>query len=147
MATSPINKLFGQSDVLSRLQDHANRLIRLQRKLDLALPAVSRGAVQVANLQEGELTVHVTSPVMATRLKLGLESLKASLQAAGEPIRTITVKVRVSPFQGQGQQAEAEVRPIGTGGKEALLQLSNELKPDDPLAQALKRMLDRSTQG
>ncbi|MDP5238126.1 DciA family protein [Uliginosibacterium sp. 31-16] len=144
MATSPINKFFIKSDVLSRLQDHANHLIRLQRKLDAALPAASRGAAQVANLQDGELILHVTSPVMATRLKLGLESLKDSLQAAGEPVRSITVKVRVSPFQGTGREEEAEVRPIGAGGREALQHLAEELKPDDPLARALKRMVERS---
>ncbi|MBS1207851.1 MAG: hypothetical protein H6R19_249 [Proteobacteria bacterium] len=144
MATSPIHKLFGQSEILSRLQDHANRLIRLQRTLESALPAASSGAAQVANFQEGTLTIHVASPVMATRLKLGLESLKSRLQAAGEPVESITVKVRTSPFQGRNEQEEAEVRPIGSGGRAALLQLSEGLKPDDPLALALKRMVERS---
>lgn len=144
MATSPIHKFFGKSDVLSRLQDHANRLIRLQRKLDAALPAATRGAAQVANLQDGELTLHVASPVMATRLNLGLESLKGSLQAAGEPIRSIKVKVRANPFQGTAAAEDVAARPIGQGGKRALQNLAEELGEEDSLAQALKRMVDKS---
>ena len=144
MASSPISKFFSHSDPLARLQDHARLLLRLQRKLDAALPAAARGAASVANLLDGELTVHVTSPVMATRLKLSQESLRASLQAAGEAVSSIRIKVRASPFQGNGQAEEAEVRPIGTGGREALLQLADELKPDDPLARALRRMVERS---
>ena len=144
MATSPLNRFIGKSDVLARLQDHAARLLRLQRKLDAALPAVMRGAAQVANLQEGELIVHVSSPVMATRLKLSLSTLKSSLQAAGEPVESIKIKVRASPFQGNGRQEEVEVRHIGAGGKAALQHLADELRPDDPLARALKRMVERS---
>jgi len=147
MATSPINKLFRQSEVLSRLQDHANRLIRLQRKLDAALPASSRGAAQVANLLDGELILHATSPVMATRLKLGLQTLKANLQAAGEPVQSITVKVRVNPFLGKPEADEVKVRPIGEGGREALIHLSEGLEADDPLAKALKRIVERSAKG
>jgi hypothetical protein len=147
MATSPINKLFRQSEALSRLQDHANRLIRLQKKLDASLPAASRGAAQVANLQDGELTLHATSPVMATRIKLSLQTLKANLQAAGEPVQTITVKVRVNPFLGKAEADEVKVRPIGEGGRDALLHLAQELEADDPLAKALKRIVDRSSKG
>jgi hypothetical protein len=144
MATSPLNRFIGKSDVLARLQDHAGRLVRLQRKLDLALPAAARGGAQVANLQDGELIIHVTSPVMATRLKLGMESLKGSLQAAGESITSIKIKVRANPFQGNGREEDVEVRHIGREGKAALQHLAEDLKPDDPLAKALKRMLDRS---
>lgn len=147
MATSPLNRFIGRSDVLARLQDHAARLQRLQRKLDAALPAVSRGAAQVANLQDGELILHVASPVMATRLKLGLETLKASLQAAGEPIQNIKIKVRTSPFEGNGREEEVQVRPIGAGGRAALQGLADDLQPDDPLARALKRMVERSAKG
>ncbi len=147
MATSPLNRFIGRSDVLARLQDHAARLQRLQRKLDAALPAVSRGAAQVANFQDGELILHVVSPVMATRLKLGLETLKHALQVAGEPVQSIKVKVRASPFRGNGREEEVSVRPIGAGGRAALQTLAEDLKPDDPLARALKRMIDRSAKG
>lgn len=144
MAASPLNRFFNKSDPLSRLQEHANRLMRLQQKVDKALPAAVRSGAHVANLQDGELILHVSSPVMATRLKLGLESLKGSLQAAGEPIHTIKIKVRANPFQGNGREDGVAVRPIGREGKAALQHLAEELSPDDPLAKALKRMVDRS---
>lgn len=147
MKTSPLNKYFGRSDVLARLQEHAAHLMRLQRKLDAALPASSTGAAQVANFQEGELIIHVASPTMATRLRLGMESLKTSLQVAGEPVSSIKIKVRASPFRGNRAGEEATVRPIGRGGRAALQELADGLGPDDPLACALRRMVERCAKG
>jgi hypothetical protein len=147
MKTSPLNKFFGRSDVLARLQEHASRLIRLQRKLDAALPASSAGAAQVANFQDGELIIHVASPTMATRLRLSMGSLKTSLQVAGEPVNSIKIKVRASPFRGNHQEKEAQVRPIGRGGRAALQELADGLAADDPLARALRRMVERCAKG
>lgn len=147
MKTSPINNFLGRSDVLARLQEHAGRLMRLQRKLDAALPRGVRGAASVANFHDGELILHVTSPAVATRLRLSLETLKTALQVAGEPVSSIKVKVRASPFKGNGIDAEAPVRPIGAEGRNALLSLADNLASDDPLARALRHMVDRCTRG
>jgi hypothetical protein len=144
MATSPIKKLFSQSDVLSRLQDHANHLLRLQQILDAALPAVSRGSVHVANLQDGELIVHAESPSMATRVRLCQDSIRNAFQTHGEAIFSIKVKVRTSPFHGNMVAEETLERKIGQPGKDALQDLGDRLSPDDPLARALRRMIDRS---
>ncbi|MDQ7988891.1 MAG: DUF721 domain-containing protein [Candidatus Dactylopiibacterium sp.] len=143
MKTRPLNTIFGRSDLLARLQAHATHLVRLQRKLDAALPAASHGAASVANFKEGELTIHVVSPVMATRLRLSLESLKTRLQVAGEPVTSIKVKVRASPFQGNFRTEEAPVRPIGRDGRAALETLADSLAPEDPLARALRHMVSR----
>lgn len=147
MKTSPLNRIFGRSDVLARLQEHANHLIRLQRKLDAALPRGSQGAAQVANFQNGELILHVASPAMSTRLRLSQESLKTALQIAGEPVTSIKVKVRANPFRGNHSAQETPVRPIGKGGRDALQSLADGLGQDDPLARALRRMVDRSAPG
>lgn len=144
MKTSPLYRIFGQSDVLARLQEHAKHLVRLQRKLDAALPRGSQGAAQVANFQNGELIIHVASPAMSTRLRLSQESLKTALQVAGEPVTSIKVKVRASPFRGNYAKHDTPVRPIGQGGREALEALADNLGQDDPLARALRNMVARS---
>jgi hypothetical protein len=144
MATSPISKLFGQSDVLARLQDHALHLLRLQRILDATLPPATRGSAHIANLQEGELIVHVQSPAMATRLRLCIESLKTALQTHGEAVTAIRIKVRTVRFQGDSVTTDAPDRHIGAQGKDALRRLGDSLGESDPLALALKRMIDRS---
>ena len=143
MASTPLAKLLGSSDVLSRLQDHALRLVRMQRLVDTALPPALQGRAQVANFSEGKLTLHVQSPAMATRLKLSLETLKETLYAAGQVVTEVKVKVRAVPYS-TGYAEHAPSRHIGLQGRESLQSLSDSLKPDDPLAQALKRMVKNS---
>lgn len=145
--TTPLVSFLGQSDALARLQEHAGRLLRLQRKLDAALPAAVSGAAMVANFQDGELTLHVISPAMSTRLRLSQESIKRSLLMAGEAVSTIKVKVRASPFRGNHQPEELAPRPIGRGGREALQALADSLREDDPLARSLRRVIDRCAKG
>ncbi|PAS97691.1 MAG: hypothetical protein CGU28_03870 [Candidatus Dactylopiibacterium carminicum] len=144
MVARALDSFFSRSDALSRLQDHAERLQRLQRLVEAGLPLATRGAVRVANFQEGELTLHVTSPALATRLKMSLNGLQTNLVAAGEPVGLIKVKVRTTPFVGLELPEDVEARPIGAGGKAALLALSEQLRSEDPLAAALRRMVKHS---
>lgn len=143
-STTPLGKVLGSSEALARLRDHAQRLARLQRAVDAALPPAIQGRAQVANLVEGRLTLHVQSPAMATRLKLGLETLQERLRTAGEPIAEIKVKVRTSTLPMAGHTMHDSSRRIGERGRESLRTLGDSLQPDDPLAQALRRMIDRS---
>lgn len=142
MAATPLDKLFGSNETLARLQDHARRLRRLQGVVDRCLPPNLRGLVSVANFAEGTLTLHVPSPALATRIKMSSDSIKGDLMALGELVEQIQTKVRVS--RAQPRQAEKVERRIGREGKAALDELRDSLKPDDPLAAALKRMLERS---
>lgn len=144
MTTSPLNNFLNRSEALARLHEHASYLARLQRKLETSLQPAMRKGVHVANLADGELTLHVDTPTLATRLKLSQKSLLADLQVAGEPVRTLRVKVRAQPYLGNDRYDVAEPRAIGEGGKEALGALQATLRPDDPLARALQRILSRS---
>lgn len=144
MSTSPLSTFMGRADALARLREHATYLARLQRKVEACLPANSRPAVHVANLHDGELILHVESPALAARLKLSQNGLIRDLQIAGEPVNALRIKVRTQPFQGNEHYDASEVRSIGAGGKEALRSLEANLNPDDPLASALRRMLERS---
>jgi hypothetical protein len=116
----------------------------MQRIVDSALPGHMRDQARVANFIDQCLTLHVQSPAMATRLRLSLDSLRNTLQAAGQAVAEIKVKVRSIPFAGNGYAELSISRRISGVGRESLLQLSDGLKQDDPLAQALRRMVERS---
>jgi len=142
LASTPLRKILGTSQPLAHLQDHAARLLRLQKTVARTLPAAMRDAVRVANLQDGTLFLHVPSPSLATRLKLSQESLRSALLVAGENIHDIKVKVRVDP--GTKAPPPPPARKIGEQGRQALQALRQSMKADDPLALALKKMEDDS---
>lgn len=142
LASTPLRRILGSSEPLAHLQDHAARLLRLQKVVSKTLPGAMREVVRVANLQEGTLFLHVPSPALATRLKLGQESLRTALLAVGENIREIKIKVRVDP--GTRPPPPPPRRHIGAQGRQALQALRESMKADDPLARALKKMEDDS---
>lgn len=144
MSASPIKRFLGASDALSRLQDHAARLVRMQRLLETRLPANMLGAVSVANFDAGVLTLHASTPALASRLKMSLETLKSELLAQNEPVQEIRVKVRaVHSSERHALYATVE-RKIGEQGKSALKELEDKLGADTPLGRALKRMREDS---
>jgi hypothetical protein len=144
MCAAPLKRFLGASEALSRLQDHAARLVRLQRQLELSLPANMRGAVSVANFDLGTLTLHASTPALAARLKMSLETLRSDLLALNEPVQDIRVKVRAVHSSERHALYATEERRIGESGKNALKELEDKLGADTPLGQALKRMREQS---
>ncbi|GAB4059651.1 DciA family protein [Uliginosibacterium sediminicola] len=139
MAATPIHNLLGSTEALARLHDHAARLVRLQNAVERYLPDNMRGAVSVANCQDGILSLHVSTPALATRLKMSLESLRAQLMQNHEAILGIRVKVRV--VHSSTREIPPTQRQIGAQGKAALAALGDALDAGSPLAQALRKLL------
>ncbi|MDB5814479.1 MAG: hypothetical protein JWN23_1596 [Rhodocyclales bacterium] len=144
MCAAPLKRFLGASDALSRLQDHAARLVRMQRQLERSLPANMLGAVSVANFEAGVLTLHASTPALAARLKMSLETLRSELLALNEPVQDIRVKVRAVHNSERHALYASEERRIGESGKSALKALEDKLGADTPLGQALKRMREES---
>ncbi len=144
MCATPLKRFLGASDALSRLQDHAARLVRLQRQLESSLPDNMLGAVSVANFEAGILTLHASTPALASRLKMSLETLRNDLLALNEPVQDIRVKVRAVHSSERHALYASEERHIGESGKQALKELEDKLGADTPLGQALKRMREQS---
>ncbi|MDB5801894.1 MAG: hypothetical protein JWL63_2833 [Rhodocyclales bacterium] len=144
MCATPLKRFLGASDALSRLQDHAARLVRMQRRLELSLPPNMLGAVSVANFEMGTLTLHASTPALASRLKMSLESLRSDLLSQNEPVQEIRVKVRAVHNSERHALYASEERRIGESGKHALKELEEKLGADTPLGQALKRMREQS---
>ena len=139
-----LGKFIHRDNALARLYDHAARLTRLQRVVDKLVPSTMRNAVAVANLEDGELTLHVPTSALATRLKMSRDTLLADLQANGQALTSLRIRVR--PIQGPGpdiSQASAP-RQIGSQGRQALEALKSSTRADSPLGEALKKMLDKT---
>ncbi|MEC5386064.1 DciA family protein [Uliginosibacterium sp. H3] len=144
MCAAPLKRFLGASDALSRLQDHAARLVRMQRQLEATLPANMRGGVSVANFDLGTLTLHAATPALAARLKMSQETLRNDFLALNEPVQDIKVKVR--PIHSSERHAlyATQERRIGESGKNALKELEEKLGAESPLGLALKRMREQS---
>jgi hypothetical protein len=138
-----LGEVFGASDALSRLQEHAQRLVRAQRLVDQHVPRAMRGAVAVANLREGVLVLHVPTPALATRLKMSVESLRNALRETGMPIEDLQVKVRPVQMAPASGLYAAGNRSIGAQGRQAFGELSAHIGTETPLGQALGRLLKR----
>lgn len=142
MASTPLKKILGNAEPLARLREHAARLLRFQQIVSRAVPTVMRNLVQVANFEDGILYLHVPSPALATRLKLSQETLRGALMNDGYAVAQIKIKVRVDRHD--APPPPPPKRSISANGREALRNLRESFKPDDPLALALKRMEDKS---
>lgn len=144
MCAAPLKRFLGASDALSRLQDHAARLVRMQRQLEASLPRNMIGAVSVANFDLGTLTLHASTPAVAARLKMSLETLRNDLLALNEPVQEIRVKVRAVHNSERHALYATQERRIGESGKSALKELEEKLGADSPLGKALKQMREQS---
>ncbi|MFT3734162.1 MAG: DciA family protein [Rhodocyclaceae bacterium] len=144
MSAGQLNRFLGSDDALSRLRDHAARLVRMQGQLERQLPPNMLGAVSVANFETGILTLHVSTPALASRLKMSQESLRAALSAAGEPIQGIRIKVRAVHSSERGGLYARETRSISPQSKAALKNLGESLDPGSALARALREMVNKT---
>ncbi|MGC3964740.1 MAG: DciA family protein [Rhodocyclaceae bacterium] len=140
-STTPLGDLLGSSEALSRLQEHAGLLVRIQRIVDQQIPRAMRGAVAVANCREGTLALHVPTPSLASRLNMGMDSLRAALRDAGLAVEEIKVRVRPVQMAPDTHLYAREGRRIGNQGRAAFGELSGRLDADSPLGQAVARLL------
>lgn len=140
----PISTVLGKTDELSRLSEHAARLQRLQRVVNTVLPRNMHGAVGVANLQEGLMSLHANSPALATRLKQSVPSLIATLQVAGEAVNDIRIRVRTRQELGLPEPVATPARHIPESGRQSLRKLEKSLDANSPLARALKAIVDKA---
>lgn len=139
--TQLLHRFLGTGDALARLQDHAQRLRRLQGALDAALPTPMIGQCEVANLKDGTLVVAARSGAAAVRLKQMLPSLIEHLGRSGHAVQAIRVKVS-APAAAELARAPSE-RHISETAKAELSAFAASLPADSPLRTALARLVAR----
>ena len=135
----PLHDFVGGDSPLARLQEHAQRLIRLQRLVLLLLPDYMQSSVQVANYQAGSLTLHTEGAAVAAKLKLIVPRLKDNLWAQGIQVEDIKVKVRPPKIE-PGRRAAVR-RAVDPVALDSLATLKASLPEDSPLLESLNRFL------
>ncbi|MCL2160278.1 MAG: DUF721 domain-containing protein [Betaproteobacteria bacterium] len=137
-----LHRFLGSDAQLSRLQDHAARLGRLQRVLIAALPAQCANACHVANLKEEVLTISVRGSAIAVRLKQMIPSLLDHFARAGHPMQRIQIKVGL-PEPAPVQRASS-ARVISTAARAQIGAFASTLPVDAPLRASLETLARRS---
>lgn len=140
--TQPLGRYFRSTDPLSRLAEHAARLIRLQAVLARQLPPVMQEACGVANLKGEELVIHARSGAVAARLKQMLPTLLAAY--AREGVLLTAIKVRVAVRDPAPPRPRPPRRSVPAEARGGLADLAGALPADSPLALALRRFVGRS---
>jgi len=140
-ARSLADCLHGDSP-LARIEEHALRLGRVQRTLDLLLPDYLAGSVSVANLQNGVLALHVPGAAVAARLKMLIPRIKEGFWAQGTAVDEIRVRVR--PPRAADLAREVAPRPVSGDVLSGLESLRTSLPERSPLAAPLARLIARA---
>ncbi len=133
-----IGDCLGGASPLARLQEHAQRLVRLQRQLVLLLPHYLQDSVTVANFQKGVLVLHVPGAAVATRVKMVLPRLIEGLFAQGAAVEEIKVKIRLQRAE---YRRPAPARTVSDEALDGLDALRASLPDDSALAGSLARLL------
>ena len=138
-----LRRFLTTGDALSRLQDHAGRLRRLQGALESALPVQLAAQYRVGNLIDDELVVFAQSGAAAVRLKQMVPSVIERLRVAGHAVRTIKVKI-LSPDAASGHDRPAAVRNLSVTAREHLTDFAASLPVDSELRKSIERLARRA---
>lgn len=140
--SQPLDRYFQSADPLTRLREHAARLIRLQAILARELPPHLAEVCGVANLKGAELVIHARGGAVAARLKQMVPSLLESY--AGEGVLLTAIKIRVEVRNPPPPRTPAPRRGVSAATRGGLAELATTLPANSPLAQALRRFVGRS---
>lgn len=140
--TQSIQRFLGGGDALSRLQDHAARLRRLQGAVERCLPPLLAASCQVGNLKGETLVVFAQGNAVAVKLKQMAPSLVERLRDQGHLLSEIQVRVAVQ--QPTPWRPAPTERSISAQGKQSLTEFAATLPADSPLREALERLARRS---
>jgi len=143
--TQLIQRFLGSGDALARLRDHAARLRRLQAVLEQHVPKSLAAACSVANLKADTLVLLADGGAVAARLKQIAPTLAEQFAAAGVPVRTVQVKVRI--VEERDAPRAAPDRRLSDAGRRSLADFSETLPADSPLRESLERLIARSRTG
>ena len=140
MQTRSLHDHITTAEDTARFAAHAQRLLRLQRLLDTALPPTLRGHVRVANLRQGKLIIHAANSAVAAKLRQFGPRFTELFYKDGAQISEIDVRVQAKP------PAAPRVRPTpidlpSEERKQALTQLTDTLPDGSPLKTSVQGLL------
>ena len=125
---------------LARFASHAERLLRLQRLLEGALPGALGRAARVANVRQGRIFIHTDSGAVAAKLKQITPTLLGVFRDAEAEVTGIEVRVQPGTVK-PNPRRKALRPPPGPMQKQGLASLAAGLPEDSPLRKSLERLV------
>lgn len=140
MATRSLADFLNAETGMARLAAQAERLLKLQRIYEQAIPAALMRHGRVANMKPGKIVIHAENGAVAAKIRQLAPSIAEVFRKAGVDLNEIQVKVQ--PTTPVGGRTKDETRPgIGNKAKQGLTSLSDKLPQDSPLKGALERFI------
>jgi hypothetical protein len=127
-------------DGLARLTGHAERLLRLQRIFESAVPRPLVRGARVANLKLGKLVIYADNGAIAAKLRQIIPTVSGAFSNLAPEVTGIEIKVQ--PRDGRKPKpADASPNPLGEHAKQGLTSLADRLPEGSPLVRALRQLL------
>ena len=140
--STPLQRFLGSGDSLTRLKDHAQRLLRLQTLFESMVANPLLRTCSVANLKGDTLVLMARNGAAAVRIKQMAPRLIEQFAAGGVLIKAIQVKIAVdNPERERTPRAE---RVLSDAGRASLAALCDSLPADAPLRASLMTLIERS---
>lgn len=135
MQPKPLGAFFQSNDALAHLQEHASRLIRLQRAYEEFAPAHLARSSWIANLKAGVIIIHAVNGAVATKLNQLTPRFIDEFLNRGVDLTGIEVRLQVTPLHTAA--AQYAPRALSAGARQALARLEDTL----PAGSALRRIV------
>lgn len=140
--STPLRSYIGQADPLTRLREHADRLLRLDAMVRRALPEHLRDSCHVANLKQDVLVLHTDSGAVAAKLRQLAPGILRALLGEGMLLSELRVRIAVADYR--PEPPAPALRHVSAPSFDAMKQLAATLPEDSPLRAALGRFVKHS---
>lgn len=131
MQPKPLGAFFQSNDALAHLQEHASRLIRLQRAYEEFAPAHLARSSWIANPKAGVIVIHAVNGAVATKLNQLTPRFIDEFLKRGVDLTGIEVRLQVTPLP--TAPAQCVPRALSAGARQALARLEDSLPPGSAL--------------
>ena len=128
---------------MARLSAQAERLLKLQRIYEQAMPPALMRHGRVANVKPGKIVIHAQNGAVAAKIRQLAPRIAEVFRQAGVDLNEIQVKVQPTPPDEVIAQ-KATRSGIGDKAKQGLTSLSGRLPSGSPLKEALDRFVKQA---
>ena len=135
MQSKPLGAFFQSNDALAHLQEHASRLLRLQRAYEDFAPAHLARSSWIANLKAGVVVIHAVNGAVAAKLSQLTPRFIDEFLNRGVDLTGIEVRLQVTRFRPTAPVPRP--RPVAPAARQALARLESKRPADSPLRRIL----------
>ena len=137
---APLFGWLGRDATAATVLATAQRHLQMRTEVSAALPAPMRGAFEVLKIENGVLTLSVSSAAFAAKFRQLAPRVTAHLQGVGWNLTEIKLRVQGPMGFGEQPRPKKEARALDAQDLKSFEDLSASLRPG-PLADAVSRLL------